>query len=143
MRKFIVLAVVVILGLGLGVYLSTTSRANAWPPERGVAESSCGDQGTCAEACGIACGDGSRTDANVCPSQCDDQHASSDCACDDDHHADSGCACDDDHHADSGCACDGDHHADSGCACDGDRSACTDDMKASCEHLKSCDDNPI
>ena len=118
MRKIIVLAIIVVLGLGFGFYLSTTSRADAWSPEKDVAGLTSGDQVTCAGVCGSACKDGKRTDVDHCPSLDDnDSHASSDSTCDDD------------------------HHASSDCACDGDRDTCTDDMKASCEHLKSCSDS--
>ncbi len=105
MTKIITVAIVVVLGLGVGFYMLQARSAGDGTLGEGVAELSCGDQGVCAATLGSEGKDGHHADMDHCPGQGDDADAHPDCAC------------------------------------EGDPSACTDDMKASCEEAESCGDD--
>jgi hypothetical protein len=105
MTKIITVAIVVVLGLGVGFYILHARSAGDGTLGESVAELSCGDHGVCAATLGSAGKDRHHADLDHCPGQGDDADTHSDCAC------------------------------------NGDPSACTDDMKASCEEAESCGDD--
>ena len=134
MTKIITIAIVVVLGLGVGFYiLSAKSAGDAGTLEESVVELTCGDQGVCPSSLGSAVKDDHHADMDHCPGQGDDANAHPDCVCKGDPSA-----CTDDMKA----ACE------EAASCGDDAGACTPEMmeactpgaKGSCELDKSADD---
>jgi hypothetical protein len=120
MRKGIVITVVAVAALGAGAAL-------LWSGARADAE-------TTTDPVALICDSESAVDCSGCPGHASAVEPQESADCD---HIQNGCpAADGDH----GCAELADsHHADANCPCGGDRAACTDEMKAVCDHRANCD----
>lgn len=120
MRRGIIIAVIAVAALGAGTAL-------LW-------NSSTADAGTTGAPVALACDSDCAVDCSGCPGHATAAEPKESAVCD---HAQDGCTPADCDHDCAGCT-DG-HHADADCPCGGDRDACTDEMKAACDHRANCD----
>jgi len=120
MRRGIIVAVVAVVALGAATAL--------------IWNGSTADAGTTEEVAVLACDSDCAVDCSGCPGHATaaQPQESTGCA-----QTEEGCKASDCDHDCDGCTAD--HHADADCPCEGDHSACTDEMKAACEHRTSCD----